>query len=149
MPIDEKISKVNIDVYSATLNKNSSEIATIFNIPNIEASFRYMSGTFQMIILTDILLEDGVAIADYNEQLDKIVLFYVYDSYGRLGEIVELGEYLNDEVRTDMLTKIQALLFKKKNPFGYIVDSYQDYEGKKITKLLPTAFEIKIYPTYA
>ena len=144
MPIDEKQATVNLDVYSVTFAGDHMDLAKINEMQNVNASFRYNAGAFQMIVLSGVELEGGVSIVDYAETLDKVVVFYTYDKEGRLMEDVELGEFLNKKVLSDMRLKMDPLLFNKRNPWAFIVDSYQEDEDK-IVKLLPTDFEIGMY----
>jgi hypothetical protein len=144
MPIEEKLSRVSVDVYSVVFDgRGGASLSEVNMLKGVNASFRYNAGTFQMIVLEGTELESGVSIIDYSDSLDRIVVFYAYDRKGRLMEVMELGEFLDEKTLLDLKSKIENILPRKQDPYGFIIDSYQDGDDM-IVKLLPTQFKIKI-----
>ncbi|MFI5412847.1 MAG: hypothetical protein ACHQX1_03065 [Candidatus Micrarchaeales archaeon] len=148
MPIEEKVSAVSVDVYALNFEKKEISLNPVANLQNINASFRYVGDTFQMIVLSEIELENGIAIVDYSETLDKIVVFYAYQNDERLFEPVEFGEFLDKKTLSELSSKIGSILMNKSNPVAYVIDGYENSEEDepyKLTKLLPTTFEIHMF----
>ncbi len=145
MPIEEKLSMVDVDVYSIVFDgRGGTSLSEASVLKEVNASFRYNAGTFQMIILEGTELENGVSIVDYSDSLDKIVVFHVYDKEGRLMEVMELGEFLDAKTLRGLRSKIESALQRKQDPYGFIIDSYKDGESM-VVKLLPTQFRIRIF----
>ncbi len=145
MPVEEKKSIVGIDLRSVTFSGGSVRVEALGSISAADASFRYMAGSFEMIVLSGVELEDGVAVVDFSESMDKLAVLYALDSSGRLAEAVELGQFLSVKALSELRACLEGVLLRKENPKAFIIDSYYDDEGTRITKLLPTSIEIELY----
>lgn len=148
MPLDEKNSRASLDVYTLDVRNERVELKQTGSIGDVNAAFRYMNQEFQMLVLTGIALDGGIAIVDYSEGMDRISVFYVSEDGEMIAEAVELGEFIDGAVLESLREKIGAMLFRHQNPGVFVVSGYEnvDPEGTtKVTKLLPTGAVVQIF----
>ena len=148
MPLDEKNSRASLDVYTLDVRNGRVELKQTGSISDVNAAFRYMNQEFQMLVLTGIALDGGIAIVDYSEGMDRISVFYVSEDGEMIAEAVELGEFIDGAVLESLREKIGAMLFRHQNPGVFVVSGYEnvDPEGTtKVTKLLPTGAVVQIF----
>jgi hypothetical protein len=148
MPLDEKNSRASLDVYTLDVRNGRVELKQTGSISDVNAAFRYMNQEFEMLVLTGIALDGGIAIVDYSEGMDRISVFYVSEDGERIAEAVELGEFIDGAVLESLREKIGAMLFRHQNPGVFVVSGYEnvDPEGTtKVTKLLPTGAVVQIF----
>ena len=137
-----------MDVYTLDVRNGRVELKQTGSISDVNAAFRYMNQEFEMLVLTGIALDGGIAIVDYSEGMDRISVFYVSEDGERIAEAVELGEFIDGAVLESLREKIGAMLFRHQNPGVFVVSGYEnvDPEGTtKVTKLLPTGAVVQIF----
>ncbi len=137
-----------MDVYTLDVRNERVELKQTGSIGDVNAAFRYMNQEFQMLVLTGIALDGGIAIVDYSEGMDRISVFYVSEDGEMIAEAVELGEFIDGAVLESLREKIGAMLFRHQNPGVFVVSGYEnvDPEGTtKVTKLLPTGAVVQIF----
>ena len=148
MPLDEKKSRVSLDVYVLDVSDGRVSLGRTESFSNVDAAFRYINQEFEMLVLTGVSLDGGIALVDCSEGTGSVSVFYISEDGERIAEAVELGEFLDGAVLESLREKVGERLSRHQNPGVFVVSGYEseDPEGAtKVTKLLPTGETVNIF----
>ena len=103
-----------------------------------DAMFEYVGEAIDYVALYDREMPKGFAISDLDENSTDISVIYLHDMTGGLiGEEEVLWDMLGEDARARISELLGEEIASGRSLSLIYVDGYEDYEGDKVTKLLP------------
>ncbi len=130
--------KLNVKLSVYDLYLKDSGFGKAYEAEQQEAMFEYVGEVIDYVALYDREMPKGFAISDLDENSTDISVIYLHDLDGELiGEEEILWDILGEDARSRIRELLGEEIASGRSLSLIYVDGYEDYEGEKVTKLLP------------
>ncbi len=136
VPIPNKYTSLSVRRYNMYLTEGPY-LSEPQDIAVNNGIISYNADELEMLVLNDLLMENGLALVGIDENAAKATIIYLYGGKDTvLDDEVLLGNYLYPQVRERAMDLLRGARMPGSGMHLALIDGYDNYDGTKTTKVL-------------